>query len=110
MWAGEDGEARHPHSGPPPEAGAAVRGIGEAADPEAQQWRAEDSREALPGRMDRQAAEDQPRSSHSHQVRPAIMIHAGLLKGAIQSFGENAYLLSFGKWDEKMDFNLTSVP
>lgn len=37
LCAGEDGEARHPHSGPPPEAGAAVRGIGEAADPEAQQ-------------------------------------------------------------------------
>lgn len=67
---GEDGEARHPHSGPPPETGAAVRGIWEAADPETQQWCAEDSWEAVPGSMDRQAAEDQPWSSHSHQVRP----------------------------------------
>lgn len=69
VWAGEDGEARHPHSGPPPEAGAAVRGVGEAADPEAQQRCAEDGWEAVPGCVDCQAAEDQSRSSHSHQVR-----------------------------------------
>lgn len=66
MRAGENGEARHPHSGPPPEAGAAVHGVREAADPEAQRRGAENGREVVPGRMDRQAAEDQPRSPHSH--------------------------------------------
>lgn len=71
--AGEDGKARHPHSGPPPEAGAAVRGIREAADPKAQQRRAENSWEALPGSMDCQAAEDQPGPPHSHKVGPVII-------------------------------------
>lgn len=74
--AGEDGQARHPHSGPSPEAGAAVRGVGEAAHPEAQQRCAEDGREALPGRMDRQAAEDQPGSPYSHKVRPVMVIRS----------------------------------
>lgn len=38
---GQNGEARHPHSGPPPEAGAAVHGVGEAADPKAERRGAE---------------------------------------------------------------------
>lgn len=60
MRAGENGEARHPHSGPPPEAGAAVHGIREAAHPEAERRGAENGRALVPGRVDRQAAEDQP--------------------------------------------------
>lgn len=73
-WAGEDGKARHPHSGPSPEAGAAVRGVRETADPEAQQRCAEDRWEALPGSVDRQATEDQLGSPYSYEVSPLIII------------------------------------
>lgn len=66
--AGEDGEAGRAHAGPPPEAGAAVRGLREAAHPEAERRGPEDGREALPVRLDRQATANQPRPPHPHQV------------------------------------------
>lgn len=63
-----DGEARHSHSGPPPEAGTAVCGIREAAHPAAQQRSAKDGREALPRSLDCQTTKDQPRPPHPNQV------------------------------------------
>lgn len=56
--AAQDGEAGHPHAGPSPQAGAALRQLRKATDSEAQCRRPEDSREAVPHSVDFQAAKD----------------------------------------------------